>query len=74
MVNGNKTGIYKSYFESGQIQVDGHVKNGILHGYCIHYNDEGEKLKEGEYNEGKSIGVWKEYDGIGVTQKVYSDK
>ena len=47
------------------------AKDNQLHGFCIHYNEDGKKSKEGEYKMGQPIGIWKEYNKIGVTQKNY---
>jgi antitoxin component YwqK of YwqJK toxin-antitoxin module len=66
-----KNGRYVSYFENGQIMVDGNTKDNNLHGRCIHYKENGKKESEGDYSEGVRVGVWMEYNDIGVTQKTY---
>lgn len=66
-------GIYKLYFENGQIQIDGQTKDNNLHGFCVNYNEDEKKTKEGKYKMGKRIGIWKEYNDIGVTQKNYGE-
>jgi len=70
-LNGAKSGIYKLYYKTGQIQIDGFTKDNQLNGFCIHYNEDGKKSKEGEYSMGQPIGIWKEYNKIVVTQKNY---
>lgn len=66
--NGAKNGIYKLYYDNAQIQIDGFTRDGYVDGLCTHYNREGKKIKEGEYREGKPIGIWKEYNSAGVKQ------
>ena len=45
--NGKKNGIYKSYYENGQIEIDGHIKDNMMHGYCVYFKENGEELKKG---------------------------
>ncbi len=52
IVNGAKNGVYKLYYKTGQLQIDGFAKDNQLNGSCIHYNENGKKYKEGEYKIG----------------------
>ncbi|MFL5729494.1 MAG: toxin-antitoxin system YwqK family antitoxin, partial [Cytophagaceae bacterium] len=71
--NGKKEGNYVSYYENGNLRMKGFMKEGKLHSYCEHYGEDGKLTKEGEYYYGKPVGTWKEYNGIGVTQKQYEE-
>ncbi len=68
-------GVVRIYYETGELQGElmWATRNDYLHGFCIHYDEEGKKTKEGEYNMGQPVGIWREYNEIGVTQKTYED-
>ena len=52
------------YYPSDILQMEGEVSSlnpPILEGYCIHYHHNGNKRKEGEYDGGRPVGLYKEY-------------
>jgi antitoxin component YwqK of YwqJK toxin-antitoxin module len=49
-------------------------KDDMLHGYCTHYDTDGNVTKKGEYDMGTAVGTWMEYNEIGRTQKKYKKK
>ncbi|MEM6842661.1 MAG: hypothetical protein AAF632_10585 [Bacteroidota bacterium] len=56
------------YYPNGVLQMEGEVLSFnplILEGYCVYYHRNGNKEKEGEYNEGRPLGVHKEYYSSG---------
>ena len=47
------------YSANGSIEQQGTFnKEGKLHGLCVGYNAEGEKVTSGNYENGKKVGKW----------------
>jgi antitoxin component YwqK of YwqJK toxin-antitoxin module len=49
------------YYENGNIQVEGTLKNKQRHGVWIFYHDNGNIWSKGEFDNGKSIGCFEIY-------------
>jgi len=75
-LNGNKqiegelhgttqAGIWKAWYESGQLKRQGAFKDGKEEGVFTWYFDDGRKSKEGSYHEGVAIGEWSWYHDNG---------
>ncbi|MEO0332387.1 MAG: TonB family protein [Bacteroidota bacterium] len=59
------------YYPSGILQMEGEVSSlnpPILEGYCVHYYHNGNKKREGEYDDGRPIGRHTEYYPFGQTK------
>ena len=57
-INGLKNGEWVSYFQNGKIQSICHFKDGIPHGPIIVYNEKGDELYRGNFDNGSKIGEW----------------
>ncbi len=53
------------FFENGQIQVEGTLKNKKRQGIWTFYYDNGKVWSTGEFDDGNSVGVFKIYDKKG---------
>lgn len=53
------------YFENGNIQVEGTLKNGNRHGIWVFYHENGKIWSTGEFDKGKSTGVFEIFDKEG---------
>ncbi|MEM7036745.1 MAG: toxin-antitoxin system YwqK family antitoxin, partial [Bacteroidota bacterium] len=61
--NNKKDGAWKSYTKKGGLKVEENYAAGKRHGSYKEYHPVSKKLvKEGEYEKGKKVGDWKEYD------------
>tara|TARA_Y100000991_G_C21771622_1_gene263303 strand:+ start:225 stop:605 length:381 start_codon:yes stop_codon:yes gene_type:complete len=56
--NGLKNGEWISYFPNGEIQSICHFSYGIPDGAIIVYNNIGQELYRGNFDNGKKIGEW----------------
>ena len=56
--NGLKNGERISYFPNGEIQSICHFSDGIPDGAIIVYNNIGQELYRGNFDNGKKIGEW----------------
>jgi len=45
-------GLYKSYYENGQLESEGSYIDGKKNGHCTHYHDTGQLESEGNYING----------------------
>ena len=62
------------FFENGKIQVEGTLKNKLRHGIWTFYHPNGLVWSTGEFNMGKSVGIFKIYDEKGqIKVKSYYD-
>jgi antitoxin component YwqK of YwqJK toxin-antitoxin module len=41
-----ENGIYRLFYENGQLQIDEQTRDNNLDGFCLHYNEEGKKPKK----------------------------
>lgn len=67
--NGLRSGKYKEYYNSGSLKLEenykiftvDNTKKSLYHGSSKPFNQNGELISEGDYNQGKKTGVWKDY-------------
>jgi len=59
--NGKKEGLYKTYYENGQLQSKYNFKNGKLDKLCKYWNDKGQLISEKNYKEGEKDGPHKSW-------------
>lgn len=57
----NGSGIYKEYYVSGSLKMEGMNKAGKSDSLWVYYFDTGEKMAEGYYKQGLKTGTWKYY-------------
>ena len=63
------------FFQNGNIQVEGTLKNGKRHGIWTFYYENGQVWSKGEFNMDKSIGEFDIYDEKGqIKFKYYYEK
>jgi len=60
-VNGERHGIWTSYFEDGGIWSKSEYNNGVLNGVSIVYHRNGTTYYSGTYAQGEKIGIWSYY-------------
>jgi antitoxin component YwqK of YwqJK toxin-antitoxin module len=46
------------YYDNGQIQQQGHFKDGKVEGQWVSYDQQGNKKSLGEYDNGQKVGKW----------------
>ncbi|MDI1316361.1 hypothetical protein [Flavobacterium sp.] len=56
---GLKNGIYKSYAENGFVLEESYFKNNLNDGPAIYRSPTNEITSQGQYKEGKKVGMWK---------------
>jgi tetratricopeptide (TPR) repeat protein len=69
------TGRYIDYYNSGRIQDEGGLVDGILHGEVTIYRKNGNRKTVSHYKEGKLDGAWNEYypNGVLSTSRNYKE-
>jgi antitoxin component YwqK of YwqJK toxin-antitoxin module len=60
-------------FEDGKIQQEGFFEKGKLQGKWVSYDQKGQKVAVGEYNQGKKTGEWLFYKDSSITAVNYSE-
>lgn len=71
---GSKEGISKTYSEKGQL-IDSHIyKNNLFDGPASYYDGLGNKMYEGNYVNGKRVGMWKFFENNKVIKQVKAAK
>lgn len=60
------------YYENGQIQQQGHFKDGKLDGQWITYDMNGMKKSIGEYKNGEKTGKWFFWNNQSLSEVDYS--
>ncbi len=56
--NGLKVGLWKSWFENGNLKTTQYWKSGIQTGFCEIYDVSGSVLEKGNYKKGQKNGKW----------------
>ncbi len=64
-INGEETGVYRSYFRSGKTNFECQMKNGLRDGYCQSFYENGRVEMEGFYTLGIPDNEWTYYDEEG---------
>lgn len=49
----SSSGVYKTFYGSGKIQMKGHFKNGVRNGSFYYFAEDGKLLKQEIYHKGK---------------------
>ena len=57
---GQRHGLWESYYPNGQLRYKGNYQNGKLYGLCEIYYDNGKLWSKGYFKNYKEIGLWKE--------------
>jgi len=52
-----ENGVYKLWFQNGNLQTEGFMKNNERDGHWVAYDESGTKLSEGDYVQGKKNGL-----------------
>ena len=56
--NGNRHGLWESYYDNGQLYFKANYVNGKEHGYWESYYDNGQLFYKGNYVNGEPHGYW----------------
>lgn len=68
--DGNMTGLWKEYWSNGGVktEINFRILNGksVKHGDYITYHKNGAKEIQGQYNRGQKVGMWYEYNKLGI--------
>ena len=69
------SGKYIDYYNSGKIQNEGTLLNGLLNGELTVYFKNGNKKSISNYKDGKLHGVWRDYypNGVLMNSRKYTD-
>ena len=62
---GNRQGLWVSYYDNGTKWSESYYDNGIVDGHSITFFPNGKVRYIGEYKQGEKSGVWKFYDESG---------
>lgn len=63
--NGERHGVWKSFYPSGQPWSEGGFDHGLDHGKRTTWFENGQKRYEGQFTKGKKTGNWKFWDENG---------
>jgi antitoxin component YwqK of YwqJK toxin-antitoxin module len=61
------------YYDNGQIQQQGHFKDGKLEGKWMAFDQQGNKKSIGEYTEGQKTGKWFFWSDKSLSEVDYSN-
>jgi antitoxin component YwqK of YwqJK toxin-antitoxin module len=61
--NGKKDGIWRAYFQNGDLAFEGRYRNGVLDGPSMTFDEDGIHHSEGDFKNGKKEGLWEYYEG-----------
>lgn len=61
------------YYDNGQIQQQGHFKDGKLEGNWVAYDTAGDKTSMGEYTKGEKTGKWFFWSHKSLSEVDYSN-
>ena len=75
IINGNKEGLWESYYQGGIFQgrilrSRGYYKNNIYEGYWEYYFSNGAIMDKGSYKNGIAYGYWEFYDYYGSMNRI----
>ncbi|WP_367392838.1 toxin-antitoxin system YwqK family antitoxin [Lewinella sp. LCG006] len=72
---GQRTGAWHTFSKRGILIVERRYKNGQLHGtYFFYDRNDGRLTTQGEYLNGKKVGIWKSYELGRLIVKEYNDE
>jgi antitoxin component YwqK of YwqJK toxin-antitoxin module len=66
LVNGQRHGVSKIYYENGHVRDIQSYKNNLMHGKWESFNKEGVRIAEAHYRMGKKDGKWLIWDDNGT--------
>ena len=71
---GKPYGVWTEYWKNGQVKSEGGYGisgsgESVRHGDWTWYHKNGAKHKAGEYRKGKKIGIWREFNTLGIEVK-----
>ena len=61
------------FYENGQVQQQGHFKDGKLEGSWVAFDESGNKKSIGEYTNGKKTGKWFFWNDKSLSEVEYSN-
>ena len=61
------------YYDNGQIQQQGHFKDGKLEGSWVAFDEKGNKKSIGEYSNGEKTGKWFFWSDKSLSEVSYAD-
>ena len=61
------------YYENGKVSQEGFYKDGKVHGQWTSYDQNGNKIAIGEYNNGVKTGKWFFWNKATLSEVDYSD-
>ena len=65
VINGKKSGEFKTYFKNGKLEMLGRIKDNLNQGKWTYYYQTGQVESEGTFNDDLPDGSWKWYDENG---------
>ena len=67
------TGIYNTYFTSGEVEAKYHIEDGLLDGEVVFFHQDGAVKETGAYASGEKDGTWMQWntEGIKTAQAEY---
>ena len=74
ILNGQKVGKWKGFYENGNILWIGFYEKGLNNSKWIEYHENGKVFTSGFYEYGKKIGNWTFYDKKGekIAEEIYN--
>ena len=54
-------GLYKEYYPSGELRIDGNYDKGYEEGIWKYYRKTGKIKTKGKFKNGEKVGVWKTF-------------
>ena len=71
---GKKSFKYEWYFKNGTKKFETGVADDVFHGYSISWDEDGKKVHEGKFQNGKRVGKWTFYNKDGsIENGIYED-
>ncbi|MCM4155198.1 nicotinic acid mononucleotide adenyltransferase [Gramella sp. AN32] len=61
------------YYDDGSVKQEGTYKDGKLHGEWVSFDENGEKVALGQYNQGEKDGKWFFWSGDKLTEVDYKE-
>lgn len=65
LLNGERNGLWKSWYEDGSLWSEGFFENGKREGKSVVYYPNGHKMLEGQYVNNQRTGLWRSWDEDG---------
>jgi antitoxin component YwqK of YwqJK toxin-antitoxin module len=67
---GNREGLWESYYQGGILRTRGYYKNNIADGYWEYYFTDGRIMDKGNYKNGIIYGYWEFYNYYGSMNRI----